>query len=225
LPFQGDYHEKDHVHPPDGCGHQDAGVPQNPHEEQKKWYDLDDNRKKQLEVHIYFFSFILVFPSGGPRNHDVCPTRLEAGSRQVSPFSAVATTPGTNTRRRKPKKRWVIFSYLPTHRIIIFLTRLSFFLKSLLTFTPLARKKKRDLTLGVQDWHKDSYSRTEEFRNHGPRAPTTWVLVDGRDKIPKSALEVGRDKDGHPIYIARAYYENSLRTFFFFLGGGWLPCN
>jgi len=65
----------------------------------------------------------------------------------------------------------------------------------------------------VQGWHQDSRARTEEFRNHGPRSPTTWVLVDGRDKIPNSALEAGRDKDGHPIYIARAYYEDSVRTF------------
>jgi hypothetical protein len=72
-------------------------------------------------------------------------------------------------------------------------------------------EEKQALTWGVQDWHKDSYARTEEFRNHGPRAPTTWVLVDGRDKIPNSAIEAGKDKDGHPIYIARAYYEDSIQ--------------
>lgn len=64
----------------------------------------------------------------------------------------------------------------------------------------------------MQGWHKDSVARTEEFRNHGPRAPVTWVLVDGRDKIPNSALEAGKDKDGHTIYVARAYYEDSIRT-------------
>ena len=76
-----------------------------------------------------------------------------------------------------------------------------------------SHSKKQALTWGVQDWHKDSYARTEEFRNHGPRAATTWVLVDGRDKIPNSALEAGRDRDNNPIYIARAFYENSIRTF------------
>jgi hypothetical protein len=69
----------------------------------------------------------------------------------------------------------------------------------------------------VQGWHQDSVARTEEFRNHGPRAPATWVLVDGRDKIPNSALEAGKDKDGHPIYIARAYYEDSIRTWLLLL--------
>ena len=44
------------------------------------------------------------------------------------------------------------------------------------------------------------------------RAPTTWVLVNGRDKIPKSAIEAGTDKEGHPNYITRAYYEDSMRT-------------
>ncbi len=41
----------------------------------------------------------------------------------------------------------------------------------------------------------------------------TWVPVDGRDKIPSSAIEAGKDKDGHPIYIARAYYNGGIRTF------------
>ena len=81
-------------------------------------------------------------------------------------------------------------------------------------FTPVTycpSPKKQALTWGAQNWHEDSRVRTEEFRNRGPCAPTTWVLVDGRDKIPNSALEAGKDKDGHPIYIARAYYEDSLR--------------
>jgi hypothetical protein len=66
---------------------------------------------------------------------------------------------------------------------------------------------------GLQSWQRDAYARTEEFRNHGPRAPTTWVLVDGRDKIPNSAIEAGKDRDGNPIYIARVYYEDSLSMF------------
>ena len=53
LPILGDYHKQD-VHPPDDCSHhQKVDVP---HEEQKKkWYDLEDDRKKQLEVQIFFF--------------------------------------------------------------------------------------------------------------------------------------------------------------------------
>ncbi len=90
------------------------------------------------------------------------------------------------------------------HRIII----LAFF-----PDTYIRQKKKQSLTWGAQGWQRDAHVRTEEFRNHGPRSPTTWVLVEGRDKIPNSALEAGKDKDGNPIYIARAYFEDSLRKF------------
>jgi hypothetical protein len=80
-------------------------------------------------------------------------------------------------------------------------------------FSCLPSSKKQGFMWGLQRWQRDAYVRTEEFRNHGPRAPTTWVLVDGRDKIPKSAIEAGKDKDGHPIYFARVYYEDSIGTF------------
>ena len=73
--------------------------------------------------------------------------------------------------------------------------------------------KKQALTWGAQGWLRDAHVRTEEFRNHGPRGPTSWVLVEGRDKIPRSALQAGKDKDGNPIYVARAYFEGSIRMF------------
>jgi hypothetical protein len=111
----------------------------------------------------------------------------------VPPLLALATTPGTKTKG-EPKRKWVYY------RILI------------LTFPCLPSSKKQALTWGLQRWLRDAYVRTEEFYNHGPRAPTTWVLVDGRDKIPKSAIEAGKDKDDHPIYFARAYYEDSIGT-------------
>jgi hypothetical protein len=57
LPFQGDYHPQD-VHPPEDCGHQN---PDDPHEEPKKWWDLDDNRKNQLKVQQIIFLFFILF--------------------------------------------------------------------------------------------------------------------------------------------------------------------
>lgn len=52
LPFQGDYHGQD-VHSPDDCSRHPDQTVDIPHEEQKKkWWDLDDDRKKQLEVQI-----------------------------------------------------------------------------------------------------------------------------------------------------------------------------
>ena len=53
-----------------------------------------------------------------------------------------------------------------------------------------------------------AYHKHEEHKN----GPPTWVEVEGRDNIPENAIEAGRDRDNHPIYIARAHYENSLRT-------------
>jgi hypothetical protein len=86
------------------------------------------------------------------------------------------------------------------------------------TFPCLPLSKRQALTWGLQRWQRDAYVRTEEFLNHGPRAPTTWVLVDGRDNIPTSAIEAGKDKDGHPMYFARVYHEDSIGMF-----GDWLP--
>ena len=77
----------------------------------------------------------------------------------------------------------------------------------------LPSSKKQALTFGAREWLQGAHERTEEFRNHGLRGPMSWVLVEGRDKIPRSALQAGKDKDGNPIYIARAYLEDSLRTF------------
>ncbi|KAH9054271.1 hypothetical protein EDB87DRAFT_1702709 [Lactarius vividus] len=74
-----------------------------------------------------------------------------------------------------------------------------------------SEEDKEALAWGVQGWAKESQAKTEEFRNHGPRAPATWVLVEGRDNIPPSALVAGNDKDGNKIYVARAFFEHGLQ--------------
>lgn len=80
---------------------------------------------------------------------------------------------------------------------------------------PLLTKTQKDaLKWGAQNWAKESQAKTEEFRNHGPRGAVTWVLVEGREKIPKSAFEAGRDKDNHPLYVCRAFFEHGTRTFY-----------
>ena len=111
----------------------------------------------------------------------------------MPPLSALATKHGTKTWKGKLKMKWVYY-------------RIPF-----VTFPAYPRGYK--LTWGLQRWQRDAYVRTEEFRNHGPCTPTTWILVDGRDNIPSSAIEAGKDKDGHPIFVARAYHEDSIRTF------------
>jgi hypothetical protein len=91
------------------------------------------------------------------------------------------------------------------------LLRLLFYL----LLTSPNKTKKDALTWGTQQWAKDSQAKTEEFRNHGPRGTAvTWVLVEGRDKIPKTALVAGKDKDNHPLYVCRAFFEHGTRTFY-----------
>lgn len=52
LPFLGEYHKED-VHPPEDCSRHPDQTIEVPHDEQeKKWWDLKDDRKKQLEVQI-----------------------------------------------------------------------------------------------------------------------------------------------------------------------------
>jgi len=145
---KGDYHAQD-VHPPDDCRqHPDQTVEVTHVEQKKKWTDIDDNRKKQLEV------------GGG----------LLAGAALIGG--------GYLAWQHHQKK---------------------------------TEEEKQELTWGAQSWQTDAYARTEEFRNHGPRSPTSWVLVEGREKIPRSALEAGKDKDGNSIYIARAFFEGGTQ--------------
>jgi hypothetical protein len=62
LPFQGDYNRQD-VHLPDDCSWHPCQTVIVPREEQKKkWWDLDDNRKKQVEVQIPLLSCISIRP-------------------------------------------------------------------------------------------------------------------------------------------------------------------
>jgi len=59
------------------------------------------------------------------------------------------------------------------------------------------------------NWMNDAKTRTEQFNQNGPTAPVTWVLVHGTN-IPQDAIEGGRDGDGSPLYVARAYYEGGV---------------
>ncbi|KDQ08953.1 hypothetical protein BOTBODRAFT_540120 [Botryobasidium botryosum FD-172 SS1] len=61
----------------------------------------------------------------------------------------------------------------------------------------------------LSNWHEDAQQRTQQFNQQGPQAPFTWILAEGTN-IPQGALEGGRDGDGSPLYIARAYYEGGL---------------
>ncbi|THH20807.1 hypothetical protein EW146_g637 [Bondarzewia mesenterica] len=118
-----------------------------PHEEQnKKWYDLDEHRKKQLEV------------GGG----------LLAG---------LAVIGGGYMAYRAHEK---------------------------------SEEEKKALTWDLQSWLRDAQQRTDAFRQHGPRGPTTWVLTEGNN-IPQGAIQGGHEH-GQPLYIARAFVEGGIQV-------------
>jgi len=73
-----------------------------------------------------------------------------------------------------------------------------------------SEEEKKAQVWGLQNWLKDAQDRTEEFYRHGPKAPTTWVLVHGKN-IPKGAI-IGGEEDGQPIYVARAFHEGSVQV-------------
>ena len=60
---------------------------------------------------------------------------------------------------------------------------------------------------GSGNWFEDAKARTEDFRRNGPRAPTTWVLIEG-GSVPQGAYN-GGEPGGKPIFIRRAHCEVS----------------
>ncbi|KZV69357.1 carbohydrate-binding module family 12 protein [Peniophora sp. CONT] len=72
-------------------------------------------------------------------------------------------------------------------------------------------EEEKALQFGLQKWLEDAQRRRDEFYSRGPRAPTTWVLTEKHD-IPDGALPAGRDGEGNPIYVARAFHEGGVHV-------------
>lgn len=99
LPFQGNYNSQD-VHELDDCSwHPDQTVIVSHEEQKKRWLDLDDDRREQLKVQTSLILNIYQVTHGSSRS--------EEGFWQVPPLLALATTPGTKTRKGELKRRWV----------------------------------------------------------------------------------------------------------------------
>lgn len=62
---------------------------------------------------------------------------------------------------------------------------------------------------GLQSWLKNAQMRTQEFYEHGPRGPVTWVLVHGKD-FPRDPFP-GGEENGETLYICRGFHDVSLR--------------
>ncbi|CAL1707879.1 unnamed protein product [Somion occarium] len=125
--------------------HPDQTVEIKPEEQKKNWYDLDDDRKKKLEI------------GGG----------LLAG------IAAVGA------------------GYYAYHE------------------HEKSEEEKKANIWALQSWLKEARARTDDFYRNGPRAPTTWILVEGKN-IPQGALP-GGEENGQPLYICRAFHEGSLQ--------------
>ncbi|KAI0044997.1 carbohydrate-binding module family 12 protein [Auriscalpium vulgare] len=74
-----------------------------------------------------------------------------------------------------------------------------------------SEEEQKAVAWGLQGWLKEAQQRTEVYRKNGPQGPTTWVLTDGHH-IPHGALEGGRDAQGDPIFIARAFVGGGLQV-------------
>ncbi|KZT29050.1 carbohydrate-binding module family 12 protein [Neolentinus lepideus HHB14362 ss-1] len=74
-----------------------------------------------------------------------------------------------------------------------------------------SEEEKKASVWAFQNWLHDAQQRTEAFYRNGPSAPTTWVLVHGKN-IPRGAIH-GGEEHGQPLYICRAFYDvSSVRT-------------
>ncbi|TFK54526.1 carbohydrate-binding module family 12 protein [Heliocybe sulcata] len=71
-----------------------------------------------------------------------------------------------------------------------------------------SEEEKKANVWAFQNWLHDAQQRTEAFYRDGPRAPTTWVLVHGKN-IPEGAIQ-GGEEHGQPLYICRAFYDGGI---------------
>ncbi|CAE6412600.1 unnamed protein product [Rhizoctonia solani] len=70
-------------------------------------------------------------------------------------------------------------------------------------------EEKKALAWGLQNWLTDAQRRAQEFHQHGPRGPVTWVLTQG-NRIPQGAFVAGQESDGTPLYFGRTFFEGGI---------------
>lgn len=64
-------------------------------------------------------------------------------------------------------------------------------------------------TITKTSWLEAARESTNNFKSHGSPVPLVWVLVED-NVIPPNAVPFGEDKNGLPLYIARALLEGGL---------------
>ncbi|KAI8825758.1 uncharacterized protein EV422DRAFT_600244 [Fimicolochytrium jonesii] len=77
-----------------------------------------------------------------------------------------------------------------------------------------SKDNKAEQQWGYSNWEQDARRRQGEYleaiKNNAPLPPVCWVLTNG-NSIPAGALKGGQEANGTPLYIARAFHENSVQ--------------
>jgi len=60
-----------------------------------------------------------------------------------------------------------------------------------------------------EEWLEAARRSTEQFKRYGSPVPLVWVLTKGNE-IPDHAIPFGEDREGCPMYVARAVLEGTL---------------
>jgi len=74
-----------------------------------------------------------------------------------------------------------------------------------------SEEEKKAHVWGLQNWLHEAEARTQAFYNNGPSGPTTWLLMNEGDNIPRGAIP-GGEQDGKTLFICRGFYEGSLQV-------------
>ncbi|KAH9961258.1 hypothetical protein BC827DRAFT_334920 [Russula dissimulans] len=220
IPDHDDYDDDDDddrrgdVKQPDSYGQYPVDVPQQ--EQKKKWYDVDDKHKKQIEVAggIAAGAALLAGGIAAYRHHEQ-KKKTEEEVSTLSFFSGFHVVPfqgdyhgddvkqpndssqHTDQTVNVPQQEQGKKLYDDKHK------------KQLEAAGGIAAGAAL-LAGGYAAYqHHEHKKQTEEGENAGP---VTWIHVERREDIPPQALEVGRDRDGNPIYVARVSYQGSLQV-------------
>ncbi|GJE92257.1 carbohydrate-binding module family 12 protein [Phanerochaete sordida] len=72
-----------------------------------------------------------------------------------------------------------------------------------------SEEQKKAAVWALQGWLKEAQARTADFYEHGPRGPTTWLLVHGKN-FPQNMIP-GGEENGEPLYICRGFHDGSIQ--------------
>lgn len=75
--------------------------------------------------------------------------------------------------------------------------------------SPVSTTETHQTVITKNSWLETACESTRNFKLHGSPVPLVWVMVED-NVIPPNAVPFGEDKNGLPLYIARALLEGGL---------------